>query len=226
MHTPALLRPLLPRHLVAAMATVAAVVLLVSPTVAAHDGSATITAESTAPGGERSVEYVIRAVWNNDGHAAVDATATAIAESSTGERLGPVPMQAVDDDGRYTATLDFPSAGQWTVRFTVVTPPGTLELAQTIPAAPPTSTPAAAAADPTSAAEPPETTTTPDSAANTASESAAAENGERPTSTASAALFFGIMAVIILGACTVAFRSRGARRANAARRAAAARSEE
>lgn len=226
MHSSFTPRLLVPRHLVAAMATAAAVVLLVSPAVAAHDGGATITAETTAPAGDRSVAYVIRAVWNNDGHAAVDATATVVAESSTGERLGPVPMQPVDDDGRYTATLDFPSAGQWTVRFTVVTPPGTLELAQTIPAATPTPSSPGAATDPTSTAEPPETTATPDSATDTESAPIPAEGGERPTSTASAALFFGIMAAIVLVACVVAFRSRGARRANAARRAAAARSEE
>jgi hypothetical protein len=180
---------------------------------AAHDGTAVITSESQTIKGT-SVDYVVRAVWDNDGHAA-DATATVVAESPSGDRVGPVPMEPTDDDGRYTATVDFPSAGDWNVRFTVVTPPGTLEITQTIPAvaggapeAVPTPTPESTS---TSVA------VTADAAASTvvdgAERAAASQNRERPTSTAGAALFFFIVAAIILGGCVLAYRSRGRRQA-------------
>ncbi len=154
-------------------------------------------------------------MWDNDGHAAADATATVVADSPTGERLGPVPMEPTDDDGRYTATLDFPSPGDWNVRFTVVTPPGTLEITQTVPS---TDAPVATTettADPeqsaTSAASDVEMT---DSTAPLDAEPASASAAEeRPTSNAGAALFFFIVAAIILGACLLAYRSRGTRQA-------------
>jgi hypothetical protein len=184
---------------------------------AAHDGTAVITAESQTIKGT-SVDYVVRAVWDNDGHAAADATATVVAESPSGDRVGPVPMEPTDDDGRYTATVDFPSPGDWNVRFTVVTPPGTLEITQTIPAV---DAGGATQAVPTPT---PESTSTSVAAAEDGSASSAVdgaesaavsqtEERERPTSTAGAALFFFIVAAIILGGCLLAYRSRGQRQA-------------
>jgi hypothetical protein len=206
-----------------AVSSLTAIAFISSP-AGAHDGAAVITVESQAVEGT-SVDYVVRAVWDNDGHAAADATATVVAESPTGERVGPVPMEPTDDDGRYTATLQFPSAGDWNVRFTVVTPPGTLEITQTVP---PTDAPVAttdttadpegstsssvAAADATTSSNPP---------LDAAPASASTDEG-RPTSSASAALFFFIVAAIVLGACTIAYRSRGTRRAQQAARTASA----
>jgi hypothetical protein len=183
---------------------------------AAHDGTAVISAESQTIDG-MSVDYVVRAVWDNDGHAAADATATVVAESPSGDRVGPVPMEPTDDDGRYAATVAFPSPGDWNVRFTVVTPPGTLEITQTIPAVD-----AGGATQAVPAPTPESTSTsvavTADAAASAVdgAESAAAsqnEERERPTSTAGAALFFFIVAAIILGGCVLAYRSRGQRQA-------------
>jgi hypothetical protein len=199
-------------------------VALISSPAGAHEGTAVITVDSQTVEGT-SVDYVVRAVWDNDGHAAADATATVVAESPTGERLGPVPMEPTDDDGRYAATLDFPGPGDWNVRFTVVTPPGTLEITQTVP---PTDEPVAStepAADPepgsTSSVAATEDTTTSAAPLDAEPTSASADEG-RPTSSASAALFFFILAAIILGACTIAYRSRGTRRAQQAARTASA----
>jgi len=214
MHPPT--RSIAARLLVVAVASAFFAIAAASP-AAAHDGTAVITAESQTIQGT-SVEYVVRAVWDNDGHAAADATATVVAESPSGDRVGPVPMEATDDDGRYTATVDFPSPGDWIVRFTVVTPPGTLEITQTIPAAD--------AGDATQTVPRPTSDSTSTSVA--AAEDAAASTvvdvaesatpsqnreRERPTSNAGAALFFFIVAAIILGACVLAYRSRGQRQA-------------
>jgi hypothetical protein len=203
------------RLLVVAVASSFFAIAATSP-AAAHDGTAVITAESQTIKGT-SVDYVVRAVWDNDGHAAADATATVVAESPSGDRVGPVPMEPTDDDGRYTATVDFPSPGDWNVRFTVVTPPGTLEITQTIPAVD------AGGATQVVPTPTPESTST--SVAVTADEDASTVDGaesatasqteerERPTSTAGAALFFFIVAAIILGGCVLAYRSRGQRQA-------------
>lgn len=213
MHPPT--RSIAARLLVVAVASAFFAIAAASP-AAAHDGTAVITAESQTIQGT-SVEYVVRAVWDNDGHAAADATATVVAESPSGDRVGPVPMEPTDDDGRYAATVDFPSPGDWNVRFTVVTPPGTLEITQTIPAAD------AGDATQTVPRPTPESTSTSAAAAEDAAastvdgaESAAVsqtEERERPTSTAGAALFFFIVAAIILGGCVLAYRSRGQRQA-------------
>lgn len=213
MHPPSR-RSVLTRFVSAVAASSLLAVAVISSPAGAHEGTAVITVESQTVEGT-SVDYVVRAVWDNDGHAAADATATVVADSPTGERLGPVPMEPTDDDGRYTATLDFPSPGDWNVRFTVVTPPGTLEITQTVPS---TDAPVATTettADPeqsaTSAAADVEAT---DSTAPLDAEPASASAAEeRPTSNAGAALFFFIVAAIILGACLLAYRSRGTRQA-------------
>lgn len=97
----------------------------------AHEGKAIITVDTATPG-DRAVSYELLVVWDNDGHPAKDATVTAVATRADGADAGPVAMQSVDDDGHYTGTLEFPSDGEWTVRFTVVEPPGTLDVAQSV----------------------------------------------------------------------------------------------
>ena len=66
------------------------------------------------------MRYEVELVFVADGHPAADATVTAVAELA-GATVGPVTMQPTGADGHYTATLTFPSAGQWNVRFTGVT---------------------------------------------------------------------------------------------------------
>ncbi len=122
-------------------------------------------------------------------------------------------MEPTDDDGRYAATLDFPAAGDWNVRFTVVTPPGTLEITQSIPATDDVAAPTTAT---TTSQDTPTTNDTTASAVAAEPETAPAPQNDaeqRPTSNTSAALFFFIVAAIIFGACLLAYRSRGERSA-------------
>jgi hypothetical protein len=70
------------RRPVAALAAVAAVLALAlglggaSP-AGAHDGAGTLTVEAAHPVDPLSVHYIVVLTWDNDGHAAEDATVTA-----------------------------------------------------------------------------------------------------------------------------------------------------
>jgi hypothetical protein len=107
-----------------------------APPAAAHEGEGALAlqvADPPAPTGPGSVRYQVLLTFLNDGHPAPDATVTAVAEQSgaTG-RVGPLTMAPGTAEGTYEATVAFPSAGTWTVRFTAVTPPALLELAQEV----------------------------------------------------------------------------------------------
>lgn len=106
----------------------------------AHDGDAVIAVEAAHPAGT-GVHYIVRVTWQDDGHAAADATVTATAVGTDGTQLTPVTLTAADGDGRYAGVVDFPSPGSWTVRITSIDPTGTLEQAQEV-APPPTTAPA------------------------------------------------------------------------------------
>jgi hypothetical protein len=128
------------RHLLRAglaLATLLAVVTTGAAPALAHAGDGIFELESRELD-DTSATYVVRLTWEDDGHAAVDATVTATAIAPDGTQQTPVPMDEVGD-GRYGATVRFPEAGTWTVRFTSVSPPGTLEVEEEV-AAPATTT--------------------------------------------------------------------------------------
>lgn len=106
----------------------------------AHDGDAVIAVEAAHPAGT-GVHYIVRVTWQNDGHAAADATVTATAVGSDGTQLTPVTLTSADSDGRYSGVVDFPAPGSWTVRITSIEPTGTVEQPQVV-APPPTTAPA------------------------------------------------------------------------------------
>ena len=106
----------------------------------AHDGDAIIAVEAAHPAGT-GVHYIVRVTWQDDGHAAADATVTATAVGSDGTQLTPVTLTSADSDGRYSGVVDFPAPGSWTVRITSIEPTGTVEQAQEV-APPPTTAPA------------------------------------------------------------------------------------
>ncbi len=191
------------------VAVVAVASLVFAPAASAHDGRAIVTLENASPVAETSVQYTVRAVWDNDGHPAADATVTVVAEGPDGARVGPVPMVALDTDGRYQATVEFPGTGEWSVRFTIVTPPGSLERTETLPVA------ATDATVPVTSAAPPTTSVPSTTAAPTTSEPAtdvaARSSEEEGSSSGGAAVFFFVTAAIILGACLLAYRSRSKR---------------
>ena len=93
---------------------------------AAHEGEGALAlqvADPPAPTGPGSVRYQVLLTFLNDGHPAPDATVTVVAEQSGASgRVGPLTMAPGAAEGTYEATVAFPSAGSWTVRFTAVTP--------------------------------------------------------------------------------------------------------
>jgi hypothetical protein len=98
---------------------------------AAHEGAGVLVVETreAVPNGFR---YVVRLTWTNDGHPAADATMTATPLAPDGTPGTPVPLTAVDGDGRYQASVALPGAGRWTVRFTAVTPTATVEVPEEV----------------------------------------------------------------------------------------------
>lgn len=117
-----------------------ALLLAVALTVAspgaasADEGPGALTLEGTDEVSASEVAYVVRLTYKGDGHPARDATLTATAIDADGASQTPLAMTVVDQDGRYEATIAFPSPGEWTVRFTAVLPPATLDQVQTIEA--------------------------------------------------------------------------------------------
>lgn len=122
------------------LAAVAALVL-VAPAgrAGAHEGDGTIEVLAADPAGPLQVSYRVRLTFQADGHPAVDATVTVVAEGPDGTTTTPQPMAPAGEDGVYAATVLFPAPGAWTVRFTAVTPAATAERAETV-APPPTTT--------------------------------------------------------------------------------------
>lgn len=123
-----------------ALVTVVALVASIwaAAPVDAHEGPGILTVETDEPT-DTGHHYVVRLVWENDGHpAARDTTLTATAFAPDGAPQTPLPMTAVDDDGRFEATVALPDPGQWRVNFTSVTPVANVDVPAEV--APPSST--------------------------------------------------------------------------------------
>ena len=125
------------RRVASALLISALAVLSSAAPAGAHGGNGTFTIESSTPDAT-GVRFVVRLVWDNDGHPAADATVTAVAIGQDVVAT-PVPM-TFTDDGRYTATVPPPDASTWTVRFTAINPTGTGEApgSEVLAQAPPT----------------------------------------------------------------------------------------
>lgn len=168
----------------------------------ADEGPGVITVESADPSPDGSVRYVTRLTWANDGHPVADATITATPVGSDGVALTPVTLTAVDQDGRYGATVTLPEPGQWTVRFTSVTPPGTLEVTQQVEPPPTTST---VPRDTTTTESIPTTTTV------RAEDREESDDGAEGSSSA-VAVFWIVLGAIVGVSTFIAFRARQHRR--------------
>lgn len=155
--------------------------LLGTPAVWAHDGKGVLVIESQGPAQGLAIPVVVRLTWQDDGHAAVDATVTATAVADDGTATTPVPLEPLDQDGRYAATVETPRPGAWTIRFTSVTPAATLEVEETV--SPPTTTSTTA-----------QTTTTTETPLKTAAETTPDEGLG----------LGGVLAAIFLGAVVIA----------------------
>lgn len=99
---------------------------------AAHEGEGILTVESQVPAGDLAVGYVVRVTWADDGHPALGSTVTATPIAPDGTPQTPVTLEPADEDGRYAATVTYPTPGDWTVRFTSVTPTGSIEVSEAV----------------------------------------------------------------------------------------------
>jgi hypothetical protein len=98
----------------------------------AHSGAGTLTVEQVHPAG-LSVHYIVTLTWDDDGHPAEDATVTATPVAADGTAETPYALApSGSGDGRYAGAVEFPSAGDWTVRFTSIEPTGTVDHAETV----------------------------------------------------------------------------------------------
>lgn len=116
-----------------------AVLLAVVPAASAHEGQGALAVVAADPAGPLAVSYRVRLTFLRDGHPVDDATVTAVAEAAGQPPQAPHLMAPAGGDGVYSATVQFPSPGEWRVRFTAVTPPATAERAEAV-APPPTTT--------------------------------------------------------------------------------------
>jgi hypothetical protein len=108
--------------------------LCVGSAAAAHEGDGRLEVVQASPGDGTTVDYQVRLTYVADGHGAPDATVTAVAEQPAATATVPVQLQPGAEEGLYAGTVTFPSPGDWTVRFTSVTPAATLEQAQAVSA--------------------------------------------------------------------------------------------
>lgn len=180
---------------------IAVAVALLGPAspAAAHEGGGTLTVESAESTDSGSVRYMVRLIWNNDGHpaAAADTTMTVVPVGADGTAQTPVTLDPVDDDGRFAATVEFSSPGAWTVRFTAITPEATLEVPQQIDP-PPTTTSTAA----------PSTTSSEAGAPTTATDAPEDEDEDGEASKAGTIVFVAVMLVLAAGAIALGRRQR------------------
>lgn len=181
-----------------------ALVALMAPAALAHEGSGTLEVVSAVPGPDQSIAYTVRLTYTADGHPAEGATLTAVAVDAAGTGATPVPLGPTGTPGEYYGTVTFPAPGTWTVRFTAVTPPATLE--EPVEIAPPTSS-APTTAGPTTTGAP--RTSRPATSSNV-TDGVAAGSDEGGTDGAPAGLVAAVVAALALGtgAVVVARRRR------------------
>lgn len=110
-------------------------IVLVNPAMA-HTDSAEITLAAAESPTADSRTFLIDIVFPGDGHRAEDATVTVagdLAGSDAVASVGPDEMRQVPGvPGRYAATVTFPKAGSWGMRFTSISPAGYLEVTETV----------------------------------------------------------------------------------------------
>lgn len=123
-----------------AAALLCTLVLAGGSAAAAHEGDGRLEVLQATPGQDLAVDYQVRLTYVADGHGAPDATVTAVAEQPGAAAATPVQLSAGAEEGLYAGTVTFPGPGDWTVRFTSVTPAATLEQPQAVTAPGPTAT--------------------------------------------------------------------------------------
>jgi hypothetical protein len=182
-----------------------AVVLGAASPATAHEGPGILTMETDTPTGT-SHRYVVRLVWENDGHPAARATTiTATPVAPGGAAQTPVTMTAVDDDGRFEGTVDLVEPGRWTVRITSINPVSTMEVPVDVapPATTTTTAPTTTTADP-----PPTTDTDTDADEPVDTEDAASRTDDDGGGLGAGAVAAGVLVALALVAAAFFVRSK------------------
>jgi hypothetical protein len=154
---------------------------------AAHGDIGVIELVSTEPVDDDSVHYVVELTYENDGEHVSSADVTVTTDGADAQ-----PMTA-EGDGLYSATVDFPSPGDYAILFATDEPTAELAVEQSVET--PTSTTLGLTTFTTTTADPSEVAAT--------TNSADAEGGS--------AWLLVVMAIIVATMVTIAvayFRSR------------------
>ena len=142
-----------PSRRLAALSGLGALLLMVVLAVvaaspaSAHGDEGVLQVVSATPSGTSSV-VTVKLTYENDGEPVADATVTVAGDNGAGSELTPVTMQPGATDGDFTATVDFPAPGTWTLRVTSVKPEAALTLTQAIASDPQVTTEAAGGSGP------------------------------------------------------------------------------
>lgn len=180
-----------------AAALLCTLVLAGGSAAAAHEGDGRLEVLQATPGQYLAVDYQVRLTYVADGHGAPDATVTAVAEQPGAAAAAPVQLSAGAEEGLYAGTVTFPGPGDWTVRFTSVTPAATLEQPQTVTAPGPTVT------------RPPPTTSTTVSTAAGADEVAAVSDEDDGSGFPVVPVVAVVLVLAVAGLGAWAVRARG-----------------
>jgi hypothetical protein len=138
------------RGVVLSIALATSALLAFATGAAAHDGTAIIQEPSATPIAPTAVDVTVLVIWEDDSHAAVDATVTAVLIDPDGNPQIPVSLELLDDLGHFGGTMTLPAPGQYEARVTALSPDGTLEfsLPDTTPLVPSSEIPITSAPDP------------------------------------------------------------------------------
>lgn len=195
-------------RLAVGLAGLLAASLAVAPGMAsAHDDTGSLTVASTAPGGPGAITYVVDVTYANDGHGAAGATVTVVAEGADGALVGPVPLTPAGEDGRYQATVQFPTGGPWALRFTSLSPLAVAELLQEVDPGPGSTAPTTGTTPTSGTASPPGPTVP-----AAASAAGGDEGGEDGSSVGLLLLLLGAVAALAALAVGLVLRHGGAPR--------------
>lgn len=195
--------------------SVVAVVLVVgSGTAAAHGDEGEMSVTRLEQVGPTTVEVEVGIVYEGDGHLAEDAQVSATLAGPGGASVGPVELERTGEaTSLYAATVEVPSAGEWTATVTSSDPTAEASQAVTVAEQAPATTeaPATTAADAS-------TTTTEAPAEVDAEPVTATQSAEDEESSSNLALLVGaslVLAVIVIGGAVLVARQRAAKDAAA-----------
>jgi hypothetical protein len=127
-------------RMLAAALILSAVTFSAGP-AAAHDDVGVLEVVQADVQGTRAT-YEVSLIYSGDREPVENATITVVAQDPAAVTVGPVNLEPTGEPGRYTASLEFPSTGSWTVRFSSVRPRATIERSENLtePAQAPSST--------------------------------------------------------------------------------------